>query len=299
MVMAWDGAGSGDGYDTGSYPAGPGGTSGASWTLIGVAAAVLGALVVGLAVWITHLQASAAQPLVTSVAPQAIASGTGAGAGTSATVGSGSIVSGSAVSGSTSNGATPTSPLDRVDQAWAASAAAATGISDRAFLAYASADLTIEDEQPACGLGWNTLAAIATVESANGTYGGASVLANGYTSKPITGVPLDGGTFGGEKIAAIPAAQGGTGWERALGPFQFLPSTWATWGADGNGDGVASPNQIDDAALAAARYLCASGPMTTPAGWRAAVFSYNHSDAYVNEVADIANRYAAEVSALS
>lgn len=76
-------------------------------------------------------------------------------------------------------------------------------------------------------------------------------------------------------------------------------STWAKWGADGNGDGVASPNQIDDAALAAARYLCASGTMTNTAGWRAAVFSYNQSNAYVNEVAAIANRYAADVKRLS
>jgi len=287
-VTTRDGAETSAWYDTGSYPARPDTAGGASWAAIGLVAAVLAIMVAGITVWIIHLQASAAQGrLVTSLAPQAAAAGTAAGAGTA---GSGSAGGGAAGKSAT----TASSPLGRVDQAWAARVAAATGISDRAFLAYASADLTIEAERPACGLGWNTLAAIATVESANGTYGGATVLANGYTSKPIVGVALDGGTFGGQKLAAIPATEGG--WERALGPFQFLPSTWATWGADGNGDGVASPNQIDDAALAAARYLCASGPMTTPAGWRAAVFSYNHSDAYVNEVADIANRYAAEAS---
>jgi len=199
--------------------------------------------------------------------------------------------------------AASSSPLDRVDHGWAARVAAATGIPDRAILAYSSADLTIEAKQPACGLGWNTLAAIGTVESANGTYGGAILLANGYTSKPIIGVALNGGTFGGQQVAAIPDTDhgkldGSARWDHAVGPLQFLPSTWAKWGADGNGDGVASPNQIDDAALAAARYLCASGTMTTAAGWRAAVFSYNHSNAYVNEVADIANRYAADVSAV-
>ncbi|HUN31948.1 MAG TPA: lytic transglycosylase domain-containing protein [Trebonia sp.] len=293
--MAWDSAGSSDGYDTGSYPPGPGGASGASWAVIGIAAAVLGVLLVGVAVWIVRLQASAEQvPQVTSLAPQAAAAAPGGGSSSAG----GSSPGGTSVSaGSTGTSAAPSSPLDRVDQAWAAKAATATGISDRAFLAYASADLTIEAEQPACGLGWNTLAAIATVESANGTFGGATVLANGYTSKPIVGVPLNGGTFGGQKLAAIPATDGG--WQRAVGPFQFIPSTWAKWGADGNGDGVISPDQIDDAALAAARYLCASGPMTTPAGWRAAVFSYNQSDAYVNEVADIANRYAAEATGLS
>jgi membrane-bound lytic murein transglycosylase B len=291
--MAWDGAGTSDGYDTGSYPPGPGGTSGASWAVIGSAAAVLAVVAVALAVWVTHLQAAQGS-LVTNLTPQAAAGGTGQGAGPVGTAGSGSA----------SEGAASSSPLDRVDHAWAARAAAATGIPDRAFLAYASADLTLEGGQPACGLGWNTLAAIGTVESNNGTYGGVTLLANGYTSKPIIGVALDGGKFGGSTLAAIPATDhgkldGDTRWEHAVGPFQFLPSTWAKWGADGHGDGVASPDQIDDAALAAARYLCASGPMTTPAGWRTAVFSYNHSDDYVNEVAAIANRYAADTSGLS
>ncbi|HTU73862.1 MAG TPA: murein transglycosylase [Trebonia sp.] len=291
--MAWDGAGTSDGHEAGPYPSGAGG---ASWVVIAVAVAMLGVIIAGIAVWITHLSASAAQsPTVTSLAPQATAAATAGGPGAAGNDSAGNSSAGSGSAGGSA--ATPSSPLNRVDHAWAAEAASATGISDRAFLAYASADLTIEAEQPACGLGWNTLAAIATVESANGTYGGAIVLASGYTSKPIIGVPLDGGTFAGQPIAAIPDAS--HGWAHAVGPFQFLPSTWATWGANGSGDRVASPDQIDDAALTAARYLCASGPMTTAAGWRAAVFSYNQSDAYVNEVAGIANRYAAEASGLS
>jgi membrane-bound lytic murein transglycosylase B len=246
--------------------------------------------------WVIHLQASAAElPHVMAVGAQPIATANGQGADAVSATGSASA---------DKNGTATSSLLDRVDHAWAASVAAATGIPDRAILAYASADLTIEAEQPSCGLGWNTLAAIGTVESANGTYGGAILLANGYTSKPIIGAALDGGKFDGQSVAALRNTDhgklyGATRWDHAVGPLQFLPSTWAKWGADGNGDGVASPNQIDDAALAAARYLCASGTMTTAAGWQAAVFSYNHSNAYVNEVADIANRYAADVNALS
>jgi membrane-bound lytic murein transglycosylase B len=268
----------------------PPGAERGAWAGLGWAVALIAVIVTAVIVWIMHLDGSTPQaPLVAAAGPQE------AGPSTSTGTSTGTAAGGSAPS---------SSPLSRVDQAWAAKAAAATGISDRAFLAYASADLTIEKEQPACGLGWNTLAAIGTVESANGTYGGATVLADGYTSKPIVGVPLDGGTFGGGRVAAIPAAGhgkqgGGTTWVHAVGPFQFLPSTWAQWGTDGNGDGVASPNQIDDAALSAARYLCASGPMTTAAGWRAAVLTYNHSDAYANEVADLANQYAAQTSGLS
>ncbi|HEX6449934.1 MAG TPA: lytic murein transglycosylase [Trebonia sp.] len=293
--MAWEGAGT-DGYDTGAHPSGSARVRRAAWAGVGFVAAVFAIIVAAYAVWISRIQADVAQvPLVTNVAPQAIASGTGGGTGAAGAVGGGSAGKSAAAS---------PSPLDRVDHAWAARAAAATGIPDRAFLAYASADLTIEAEQPACGLGWNTLAAIGTVESANGTYGGTTLLASGYTSKPIIGVPLDGGKFGGGTVAAIPDTDhgrldGDPRWDHAVGPFQFLPSTWVRWGADGNGDGIASPNQIDDVALAAARYLCAPGTMTNAAGWRAAVFSYNHSNAYVNEVAGIANRYAADVRGLS
>ena len=294
--MTWEGTGASGGYDTGGYPSGPIRTSGAGRGGIWFAAAVFAAIAAAMAVWVIRVQASAAQvPLVISVGPRVIAAGTGKGADATGAARSGSAGTSAAAS---------SSPLDRIDHAWAARAAAATGIPDRAFLAYASADLTIEEEQPACGLGWNTLAAIGTVESDNGTYGGVTLLANGYTSKPIIGVPLDGGTFGGGTVAAIPAADhgrlaGDARWEHAVGPMQFLPSTWAKWGADGNADGVVSPNQIDDAALAAARYLCASGTMTNTAGWRAAVFSYNQSTAYVDEVAAIANRDAADVSRLS
>ena len=78
--------------------------------------------------------------------------------------------------------------------------------------------------------------------------------------------------------------------------MQFIPSTWATWGSDGNGDGVADPQQIDDAALAAGRYLCEYGDLSDAANWRRAVFAYNHLESYVNAVADAARDYAERTS---
>lgn len=255
--------------------------------------AVLTAGITAIIVWIVQI-AGSGQPLVTGGAPPAAAPGPGA------------AVHDAGAQGITSSGPVSAgpSPVSNVDHTWAARAAAATGIPDRAFLAYASADLIITKARPHCGIGWNTLAAIGTVESANGTYNGTTLLPSGYTSKPIIGARLDGGTFGGGKIAAIPDTDhgrldGDPRFDHAVGPLQFLPSTWARWGTDGNGDGVASPDQIDDAALTAARYLCASGSMSTAAGWRAAVFSYNNSDDYVNEVAVVANRYATQTSGLS
>lgn len=178
-------------------------------------------------------------------------------------------------------------------QDWTAHVAAASGIPARALTAYASAQLELAELQPECGLGWTTLAAIGAIESGHGSHGDAVLGNDGYPSRAIVGPALDGTRF-----AAIADTDGGrfdgdAVWDRAVGPMQFIPSTWAKWGSDANGDGVADPNQIDDAALGAARYLCASGSMKSPEGWRAAVFSYNHVDAYVDQVATLANEFAA------
>jgi membrane-bound lytic murein transglycosylase B len=188
---------------------------------------------------------------------------------------------------------TRSSPADRVDPAWAARVAAATGIPARAMLAYASADLTVDAEQPGCRLGWNTIAAIGSIESVHATIGGRQLDSEGYPSPAIRGPALDGRGFAAIADTDGGAWDGDTLWDRAVGPMQFIPSTWADWAADGNGDGITDPNQIDDAALATARYLCARGDVSSPEAWRAAIFSYNHLDSYVDDVAGMANRYAA------
>jgi Transglycosylase SLT domain len=82
----------------------------------------------------------------------------------------------------------------------------------------------------------------------------------------------------------------------ALGPMQFLPSTWAEWGIDGFGP-VGPPDVMNpfDAVPSAARLLCAAGALTgTQAGLRQAIFAYNHADWYVNEVLSLAAQYAAQ-----
>jgi hypothetical protein len=67
----------------------------------------------------------------------------------------------------------------------------------------------------------------------------------------------------------------------AVGWMQFMPETWAGYGVDANGDGVADPYDPEDAIFAAASYLLASG---APGDWYNAVFAYNHADWYVAEV---------------
>lgn len=67
----------------------------------------------------------------------------------------------------------------------------------------------------------------------------------------------------------------------AEGWMQFLPSSWLQYGVDANGDGYEDPYNPADAIFAAARYLAAAGGRESI---RAAIYSYNHSQAYVDSV---------------
>jgi Transglycosylase SLT domain len=108
------------------------------------------------------------------------------------------------------------------------------------------------------GLSWTVLAAIGQIESDHGANDG-------------------------------PSSAG------ALGPMQFLPSTWAVWGIDAFGQ-TGAPNIMNplDAVPSAARMLCADGAAAGGASLAGAIFAYNHANWYVNEVLDLASEYAQE-----
>jgi Transglycosylase SLT domain len=170
---------------------------------------------------------------------------------------------------------------------------AANGIPLVALNAYRLAAARLASAQPGCGIGWELLAGIGRVESNHGRYGGARLSPTGESSPHILGAALDGTTYDyiadtdGGRLDADPR------YDHAVGPMQFIPSTWAMYGIDGNGDGVASPFNINDAALAAARYLCAAGgDLRTADGQRRAVLAYNHSDEYLALVLGTAAAYA-------
>lgn len=161
------------------------------------------------------------------------------------------------------------------------------GIPVLALRAYQRAAAWAAGYDPGCHLAWPLLAGIGRVESDHGLYFGAAARfgANGDTFPVILGPELNG-----DGVAAIPDTDHGRLdldpiWDRAVGPMQFLPSTWRMLGRDGNGDGVASPDNFFDAAVSAAAYLClAGGDLSQPGGLRQAVFAYNHSLAYVDTV---------------
>ncbi|MGC9670176.1 lytic transglycosylase domain-containing protein [Planosporangium sp. 12N6] len=192
---------------------------------------------------------------------------------------------------------TPTRAPDAVTKpsdlaAWARPLATRLGIPQVAMQAYGYAELATAISQPTCQLRWTTLAGIGKVESAHGQHK-TTLAADGTALPPILGDPLDGqggrmaihdtdnGRLDGDRI-----------WDRAVGPMQFIPSTWASYQADADGDGVADINNINDAALTAARYLCAGNRNLSVAGdWWAAIMSYNAVQAYVQDVFAAANDY--------
>ncbi|WP_047868965.1 murein transglycosylase [Nocardiopsis sp. RV163] len=182
---------------------------------------------------------------------------------------------------------------ERPSAEWLDQVAEATGIPRRALEGYAGAQLTVARDQPSCQLSWPTLAGIGYIESHHGTYAGGEIGGDGNTTVDIIGIPLDGTN----RTRAIPDTDGGrydgdTEWDRAIGPMQFIPHTWERWGDSPSG-GDPDPHNIDDAALAAARYLCAGErDLTVAAEWEAAILEYNQSDEYVADVLAYAHAYA-------
>lgn len=109
--------------------------------------------------------------------------------------------------------------------------------------------------------------------------------ADGTTRNPILGPVLNGNGFANITDTDGGEYDGDTSHDRAVGPMQFIPSTWATWGSDGNDDGERNPNNVYDAALAAGRYLCAGGrDLSSQSDLEAAILGYNQSQSYLRTV---------------
>ncbi|MGC5332545.1 lytic murein transglycosylase [Micromonospora sp. DT62] len=176
---------------------------------------------------------------------------------------------------------------------WAAQIGPKVGISPVAMQAYGYAEVVLAQTNRSCGLSWTTLAAIGFVESGHGQANNATLRQDGKALPEIIGLPLDG--QGGRM--RIPDTDRGVMdkdpvLDRAVGPMQFIPTTWQEIGADADNDGVKDPHDLDDAALAAGNYLCKGGRnLTIPADWWNAILSYNDVRRYAQDVYDTANRY--------
>jgi len=168
------------------------------------------------------------------------------------------------------------------------------GIPRPALRAYVTAAKVTDAQDPSCHLHWWLLAGIGLVESDHAHSGGSDQPKwNGIAKPGIYGPTLDGK----HGFAAIRDTDHGVldkdkKWDRAVGPMQFLPSTWQTWGGTTKGK-LRDPQDIRAATIAAGGYLCASSAdLSKLQGMATAVYSYNHSFDYVRLVLSVGARYA-------
>ncbi|MBN9620085.1 MAG: lytic transglycosylase domain-containing protein, partial [Actinobacteria bacterium] len=174
-----------------------------------------------------------------------------------------------------------------------ATALAAGGIPQIALDAYRQAAAREARLRPGCHLSWPLLAAIGRVESDHGRFGGAVLRADGTSTRRIIGPALNGDGVALIRDTDHGRLDGDPVYDHAVGPMQFIPSTWASYGVDVHGPGHPDPFDIVDAAAAAADYLCvAGGDLATGAGQQRAVLAYNHSTQYLAEVLGLEVVYA-------
>ena len=178
--------------------------------------------------------------------------------------------------------------------------------------AYVQAAARLEGEYEQCqGMGWPVLAGVGKVESNH--VAGRQVSASGDVRPTMIGPRLDGSGVGGNTTPHMDSDggewDGDTGYDRAVGPMQFIPTTWASHGLDGNGDGIADPHNVFDAMWSAAVYLCVSHPRAEPVDFtdpdhlEAALLRYNRAGWYADQVmghieayTEIAAQTAAQVT---
>lgn len=174
------------------------------------------------------------------------------------------------------------------------------GIPAVALTAYQHGAQVINSVAKDCHLDWTLIAAIGSIESDHGRTGGNTLTAKGVSTPGIYGPVLNG-----KGVAKISDTDGGkldhdASFDRAVGPMQFIPSTWKHVSVDGDSDGKKDPQNINDAALGTAVYLCAgNADLSNAKGLRNAVLRYNHDQSYADRVLALAASYGSADSVMA
>jgi membrane-bound lytic murein transglycosylase B len=176
---------------------------------------------------------------------------------------------------------------------WAAPLAGPLGIPQVALEAYGYAEWVLQQTRGTCKLQWTTLAAIGKVTTEHGKLNGSSLDAGGRQRPSLVGPALNG-TGGNPRVTDTDAGalDGDQSWDHAVGPMQFTPAMWRVSGVDGDDDGLAEPQDIDDAALAAAYHLCSgTKDLSVAANWKAAVSAYHGLGPRIDKIFEEAQSY--------
>ncbi|BBH17768.1 hypothetical protein Back2_20550 [Nocardioides baekrokdamisoli] len=164
-----------------------------------------------------------------------------------------------------------------------ASSLTPSGIPKAALDAYKNATRWANGQ--GCQMPWQILAGIGLIESNHGRAQHNTLTVQGISMPGIFGPALNG-----QNGFALIRDDNGD-FARAEGPMQFIPSTWAVVARSATGK-TPNPQNINDAALSAAAYLCHGGRnLSTSGGVLSAIFSYNHSNNYVNAVLAVMRAY--------
>ena len=169
----------------------------------------------------------------------------------------------------------------------------AMGIPARALQAYRRGVSLVGAADPGCHIDWALLAAIGRVESNHASSGGNHLDSAGVAQPGIIGIRLDG-TNGTAMVSDTDHGllDRDISFDRAVGPMQFIPSTWRAIGVDANGDGAKNPQDMADAVTTTAVYLCSgTGDLTRAGDLHAAILRYNPSESYARTVTAIADAY--------
>ena len=195
--------------------------------------------------------------------------------------------------------APPPQPKPSTTGSDTAAAVSPAGIDPVLYRALTAAQAAAGLQRPACGVDWAVLAAITETESDLARYGGAAISPDGAVAPAILGIRLDGTTPGTATIVDTDRGtlDGDTQFDRAVGPFQFIPSSWDLFARDANRDGTADPHNVHDAAAAAAEHLCRAGwEFADPGQAARAIYGYNPSWSYVATILDRADTWRATIA---
>lgn len=183
---------------------------------------------------------------------------------------------------------------DPADSTGPSTATSATmpGVDPKVLEAYNKAVEVVTAAKPGCkGMKVEIIGGIAEIESS--AIAGRQIAENGDVTPHIIGPAIGYADTDGGKWDGL------SGEDRAVGGGQFLPSTWTAYGLDANGDGVADPHNIYDVFAGTANYICGDSPvdLSDEKQLRAAIYRYNHSQAYVEDVLAQIRKFEAATAA--